>query len=506
MKELLKVENGYKTPNTENYKSVVSRLFFVWILLVTVSAWWLFALNTYKFDQKVFSSLGDKVLEVNDRILNIEKIVSWLTAVYDKSLTENYNESQDIIKKIADLELENESLKDVNYKNLENLDKKINNLLAKIDKIEQSSLAIKWRNIKEVKPDTSALLNMRKKADIEEIRLLSSKIKWPSDAIKIVKSHTLSKETKSDKNKVWINRNVIKDRISLKNDNDNKSKVIKNNISNITYLFPHNKDSLPLINLLDLPSNLSRIAVDKWSYNDWMRYIPTKKANSWIFNYLKELMFPPDFAHAIIDIETKKFQECADIAMRMWSEYLFSIKRLDELNFNFDNWENNNLKASDRWSLDKYLFKQFSYASSLTLKRDLEEISINDVLPWDLIVQRRMGNKIWHVFVIMDVAEDKDGNKKVVLGQSNIPAQSFHVVRNPMKNLWWHNYKDEFSKKPFYAKLSSTILSLASLTMPSNPNKDEYHDYDYWYDLETLLMYSQSVPSGQWVLRRFSAL
>jgi len=59
-------------------------------------------------------------------------------------------------------------------------------------------------------------------------------------------------------------------------------------------------------------------------------------------------MFPPNFAYAIVDIETKKYQECADIAMRMWSEYLFSTNKLYKLNFNFDNGQKNTMQASDR--------------------------------------------------------------------------------------------------------------------------------------------------------------
>jgi len=164
--------------------------------------------------------------------------------------------------------------------------------------------------------------------------------------------------------------------------------------------------------------------------------------------------------------------------MRLWSEYLYSRGLKKRIKLKLESGKLNPYKISNRASLDRYLKYQFVYASSWTLKRDLKRVKLRHARPGDVIVQRKAGSSLGHVYVIVDVAKNSKGQIKVVLAQSNIPAQSFHILENnPIPYVGWDSYKDEFTGK-------------------KRANK--------WFDLKKFLAHTKKDEDfGKGLLRRF---
>lgn len=159
--------------------------------------------------------------------------------------------------------------------------------------------------------------------------------------------------------------------------------------------------------------------------------------------------------HAVVDIDTgaRDLQQCADAVIRLRAEYLYFAKRYTDIQFNFtsgdpcrfDWWYSgyrpvvagNKVTWKKQASFDysypnfrKYLTKTFAYAGTFSLARDLpSRATTTDLQAGDVFVK---GGSPGHAVIVLDVAVNRETGKKVfLLGQSYMPAQDFHVLRNP---------------------------------------------------------------------------
>jgi hypothetical protein len=75
-----------------------------------------------------------------------------------------------------------------------------------------------------------------------------------------------------------------------------------------------------------------------------------------------------------------------------------------------------------------YLDAIFTYAGSASLAKELAPVDLAQVQPGDLFIQ---GGAPGHAVVVLDVARDAEGRAFMLLGQSYMPAQEFHLLKNP---------------------------------------------------------------------------
>lgn len=64
---------------------------------------------------------------------------------------------------------------------------------------------------------------------------------------------------------------------------------------------------------------------------------------------------------------------------------------------------------------------------------------INDLLPGDVLIEKK--NPYGHVIIVVDMAENEEGEKIVLFAQSYMPAQEIQVLINPNDpelSPWYH--------------------------------------------------------------------
>lgn len=166
-----------------------------------------------------------------------------------------------------------------------------------------------------------------------------------------------------------------------------------------------------------------------------------------------------------LPLENVDLQQCADSVMRVYAEYYWHTDQKDKIAFHFvdgflaeyDKWQQGYRievgDSSSRWvksaspdssyeCFQKYLRIVFSYASTLSQEKESKQISIAKIEPGDIFIK---GGSPGHVVMVVDVCENADGRKAFLLAQGYMPAQEFHVLKNPahQENPWY--YVDEIT-------------------------------------------------------------
>lgn len=207
---------------------------------------------------------------------------------------------------------------------------------------------------------------------------------------------------------------------------------------------------------IPVPEGYERIKTDENSFADYLRNLELKKGDNtvYLYNGNKKPNQNAQYAVINIDVGDKDLQQCADAIMRVRAEYLYAQKKNDEIHFNFVsgfNCEWNKYAEGNRVSVKgnkvswynsggedysyenfrRYLDLVFTYAGTASLIKELQSlIDINDIQIGDVFIQK--GTPYGHAILVMDIAVNKSTGKKIfMLAQSYMPAQDFHILRNP---------------------------------------------------------------------------
>jgi len=152
-----------------------------------------------------------------------------------------------------------------------------------------------------------------------------------------------------------------------------------------------------------------------------------------------------------LPIENVDLQQCADSVMRVYAEYYYQTKQYDKISFHFVNgfeakyskwrqgykisvngnqcqWIKSSKKHTGYESFQQYLRIVFSYASTLSMEKESKKISLSQIQVGDVFLK---AGSPGHVVMIVDVCENKSGKKAFLLAQGYMPAQEFHVLKNP---------------------------------------------------------------------------
>lgn len=214
------------------------------------------------------------------------------------------------------------------------------------------------------------------------------------------------------------------------------------------------------------PEGYERKSVESDSLTAFLRSYPMKKDGSdvQLYNGKKKGRNNVHAAVFKLPLEKEDLQQCADSVMRVYAEYYWHTDQKDKIAFHFVDgflaeyakWQQGyriEVGNSSRWvksaspdssyeSFQKYLRIVFSYASTLSQEKESKRISLEKIEPGDIFIK---GGSPGHVVMVVDICENAEGRKAFLLAQGYMPAQEFHVLKNPahQENPWY--YVDEVS-------------------------------------------------------------
>ena len=195
------------------------------------------------------------------------------------------------------------------------------------------------------------------------------------------------------------------------------------------------------------------------SFGEYLEKHKLKNYNSPILKYDGTEIATQNLHEAIFDIDigSKDLQQCADAFIRLRAEYLFKSKNFDEIKFHFTSgdlmtWNDykngvravvngNNVSFRKTQNLDdsyenfrKYLDLIFTYAGTISLNKETKPVlKTSDLKSGDILIT---AGSPGHIVFIAGVAENKEGKRLFLLAVGFTPAQSIHLLKNPInKNI-----------------------------------------------------------------------
>lgn len=212
------------------------------------------------------------------------------------------------------------------------------------------------------------------------------------------------------------------------------------------------------------PDGYFRSATPPGSFSSWLRNLPLKAGNPLVRLYDGSLKPYQDGHAAVVDIPvgTRDLQQCADAVMRLYAEFNYSMKTYDAISFKITNgdivsfrrwingyrpfvsgstvvWDRTAAADSSYATLTGYLEFIYSYAGTYSLGQQLRSIpNVTDMDIGDVFIQ---GGFPGHAVMVIDLAEHcATGERIFLLGQSYMPAQDIHILKNledPNINPWY---------------------------------------------------------------------
>lgn len=208
-----------------------------------------------------------------------------------------------------------------------------------------------------------------------------------------------------------------------------------------------------IVNRISVPEGYKRTETTPGSFGDWLRFLPLKPGNPDVHLYNGELKRYQQGHAAVLDVDVGEtdLQQCADAVMRMRGEYLYSIKKYDDLHFNFTSgntigfkkwsegnrtvikgnsvtWSSGAAKDDSYKTFKGYMNTIFNYAGTSSLNKELKPVSLKDIQIGDVFI---VGGFPGHAVLVVDVCENvKTGEKLFMIQQSYMPAQEIHILKN----------------------------------------------------------------------------
>lgn len=200
----------------------------------------------------------------------------------------------------------------------------------------------------------------------------------------------------------------------------------------------------------DAPEGFERVELAPNSFGTWLRRAPVLNGRTTVRSHTGRKLSSPSAGIIDIDVGEKNLQQCADSAIRLHAEWLWTQGRKDDLAYHFTSGDEVRYRdwvkgerisargsqvkrsrgakrADTHASMRAWLDLVFMYAGTQSLHRDSTTVSPRDVAPGDFFVAPGSPG---HAVVVLDVAEHDDGRRVALLGQGFMPAQEFHVLRD----------------------------------------------------------------------------
>jgi hypothetical protein len=225
------------------------------------------------------------------------------------------------------------------------------------------------------------------------------------------------------------------------------------------------------------PAGYQQVKAEPGSFAAYLQNLPLKPAGSQTKTYKGAVAATDIFTAAVVDISVgnEDLQQCADVVMRLRSEYLYQQKKYDAIAFHFESgfkcdyihYADGYRYRNGHWALAakkdygyaafmRYMNLVFAYAGTLSLEKELKPVqNTSELKAGDVFIH---GGSSGHCFIVMDVIENSRHEKKFLLAQSFMPAQNLQVLQydnNPWfsidkkTGIWYGELVDKAYLKTF---------------------------------------------------------
>ncbi|MEJ2053170.1 MAG: DUF4846 domain-containing protein [Calditrichaceae bacterium] len=210
-----------------------------------------------------------------------------------------------------------------------------------------------------------------------------------------------------------------------------------------------------------LPDGYERVPADSGSFGYWIRRMPLLPEKSAVKDYknriFKESKDTTIAAVIAYNIKGRNLDQCMDILMRLYAEYLISMNRKDEIRYplpdglmlGWAEWKSGmrpkfrgvhfylekiaEPDSADR-NFNRYLNTIFEYSGTQAFYHYYKDINPDSLQIGDFIVKK--GRK-GHAVMIVDLARDNEGNLIALIGQGDTPACQFYLLNYKKENPWF---------------------------------------------------------------------
>lgn len=213
------------------------------------------------------------------------------------------------------------------------------------------------------------------------------------------------------------------------------------------------------------PSGFTRLEQPTGSLGEFLRTYPLLPDQSpvLLFDGREKGIQTDHVAVFDMHLSDRDLQQCADSVMRVYAEYFWNSGQYDRIAFHFvngflcsyDTWRQGNrvkiqgnqvqwtpsASADTSWdSLESYLNVVFGYASTLSMYEESEPADLSAMQIGDVFL--RSGSP-GHVVMVVDMCTNENGETAFLLAQGYMPAQQFHILKNPAaegdeENPWYY--------------------------------------------------------------------
>jgi hypothetical protein len=204
-----------------------------------------------------------------------------------------------------------------------------------------------------------------------------------------------------------------------------------------------------------------RINVEQNSFAEWLRNLPIKPKDSPVFDYkgrIHKSAKDTTIGKVIAwDIKDKYMEQCMDILVRFYAEYIWKIQNTSILSLPlpggkwiyWNDWKdgirpvfkgiNVELKKtaspdSSRSIFEKYLRTIFNVSHTQQFYHAYLMLNPDQIKIGDFIVKK--GTKS-HAVMIVDLAENKEGDLIALIGHGDTPACEFHLLAYSRNQIWF---------------------------------------------------------------------
>ena len=240
-----------------------------------------------------------------------------------------------------------------------------------------------------------------------------------------------------------------------------------------------------------IPDGFEREIVS--DYHKWLINLPLKEDGRVYFYHGGEkdtLNYNGDKIWAAVfdyDLGNHEYHQCADASMYLYARYNWESKNFSKLAFHscsgdlinyqdylkgasynlINNGQNLNTKIYPQNSrvdnlntFEDWMIKVWTWANTWSLinRNDVESVNIMNLKPGDIFVEAADNcGQMGHAITVLDVIENKEGDKKYILAQSYYPGQEQHVLLNSVTDDVWYDLNENDIVTPEWSFLSTDL-------------------------------------------------